>query len=51
MNTTEHELMTVVMQSAVELVQTYDSTLSAAAIRTRMERIADDLIRAAEWED
>ena len=46
-NATEKELMTAIMTAATDLIQTYDSSLSTSAIRTRMERIADDLLDAA----
>ena len=46
-DTTEKELMADIMTAATDLIQTYDSGLSTAAIRTRMERIADDLLDAA----
>ena len=44
----QKELMTAAMDAAVNLIQTYNSGLSTAAIRMRMNRVADDLHIAVE---
>ena len=42
----EKELMVAIMNASGDLIQTYDSGLSTEAIKTRMKRIATDLIYA-----
>lgn len=48
MNEKEEELMKVIMRASVGLIQTYNSGLSEQSIKTRMARIASDLVYATE---
>lgn len=45
--TTEKGLATASLKAAVDLIQCIDAGLTIRAIRTRMERVADDLMEAA----
>lgn len=45
--TTEKELATASLGAAVDLIQGIDAGLTINAMRTRMERVADDLMEAA----
>ena len=40
------ELIQVSLRAAVDLIQTHDSGLTESAVKTRMERIAEDLLYA-----
>lgn len=44
---TEKELSTASLKAAVDLIRGIDAGLTIHAIRTRMERVADDLMEAA----
>ncbi len=44
---TEKELSTASLKAAVDLIQGIDAGLTIRAIRTRMERVAEDLMEAA----
>ena len=43
----EKELATASLKAAVDLIQGIDAALTIAAIRTRINRVADDLMEAA----
>ena len=43
----ETELLKVVNRAAIDLISTHNAGLSVKAIRTRLSRIADDLLHAA----
>ena len=43
----DETLMVAIMIAAADLIQTYNSGLSTGTTKTRMMRIADDLIHAA----
>lgn len=45
--TTEKDLATASLKAAVDLIQGINAGLTIRAIRTRMERVADDLMEAA----
>lgn len=45
--TTEKDLATASLTAAVDLIQGIDAGLTINAIRTRMERIAEDIMEAA----
>lgn len=50
MNDRKQKLMKVLMQAAIELIQTYNSDLTEEAISTRMVRIATGLVEKATEE-
>lgn len=43
---TMDKLIQVSLRAAVDLIQTHDSGLTESAVKTRMERIAEDLLYA-----
>ena len=43
----EKELATASLKAAVDLIQGIDAGLTIAAMRTRINRVADDLMEAA----
>ncbi len=44
---TEKELATAALKAAVDLITGIDAGFTINALRTRMERVADDLMEAA----
>ena len=51
MEVTEEELLTVINHAAVDLISTNGACLSVQAIKTRMKRIAEDLVCATEEQE